>query len=411
MISFFTDPAILSLLAASFVLLLAQLYTNSVINRPPSPKMKAWVVVKNGPPGEALAYKEVGESSGSLPKPKGSDILIKVTHAALNPADLHFMNVIPTWVPFRRHATPGMDFAGEVVSMGPQAAAAPSHASSPLAVGAAVAGCMSVGLVATGHGSLVEYVTVPAELVAKVPATLGASLDKAGPVAVGLLGCAGQTAHLAATEPAAEAAFRKSNARVLINGASGGVGSLLIQICKGRGAYVAAVCSAGNADFVTGLGADEVIDYKAHDPLPNYLANTLQYTGALSFDLIFDCVGDQLLFSKSPAYLTPQGSVLCIVGGGLLGTIRAGGNRLVPSFLGGTPRGYKLLALGPSGQRARAVAAWVENATLQQMPIDSEYGMADVVAAYEKLATKRARGKIVIKVQPDTTEIVDKPDR
>ncbi|CAK7230675.1 zinc ion binding [Sporothrix bragantina] len=403
--SFFTDPAILSLISASAVLLLAQLYTSSVLSRQPLPKMKAWVVVKNGEPSEALALKDIGDvNTTSLPQPKGADILIRVSHAALNPADLMFMRYIPTWVPFRRHATPAIDFAGEIVSLGPQAAAAPAHAAEPLTVGARVAGCLSVGLVATGHGALVEYLTVPAELVARQPKAFGDSSAKAGPPSVGVLGCAGQTAHLAATDPCAEAAFSSAEPRILINGASGAVGSLLIQISKARGAYVAAVCSGKNSEFVRRLGADEVIDYTKHDSLPAYLASEAAYSGANAFDLIFDCVGDQHLFLRSPAYLTPQGALLCIVGGGPMAPFTSARNRLIPSFLGGTPRTYKLLALTPSGAQARAVAKWVgdsESGLIHEMPIDSEYAMTDVKEAYEKQASKRARGKIIIKVQEE----------
>ncbi|CAK7567240.1 MAG: zinc ion binding [Sporothrix epigloea] len=401
--SLFTDPAILSLVSASVVLLLAQFYTNLVINRSLLPKMKAWVVVKNGEPSEALALKTVGEEmTVSLPEPKGADILIRVSHAALNPADLVFMRHIPTWVPFRRQAIPAMDFAGQIIALGPQAAATPSHAAEPLVVGARVAGCLNVGLIAFGHGALAEYLTVPAELVARQPKAFGDSNATAGPPSAGLLGCAGQTAHLAATDACAEAAFGVAKPRVLVNGASGAVGSLLIQISKARGAYVAAVCSGKNADFVRRLGADLVIDYTKHDPLPSYLASTGEFNGANAFNLIFDCVGDQSLFLKSPTYLTPRGAMLCIVGKGLMAVPYTLRNRLLPSFLGGTPRAYRLLGMAPSGERARAVAKWAgEGGLIQEMTIDSEYDMADVKKAYEKQATKRAVGKIVIRVQGD----------
>ncbi len=379
--------------------------------------MKAWVVAKNGDPAKALVLQETDAAAAAAPPvPKGADIVVRVSHAALNPADLHFILNIPTWVPFRRRATPGLDFAGEVVALGPQAAAAPAHAEAPLAVGARVAGCMSVGMVATGHGSLAEYVCVPADLVARLPA---ADLKIDTSAAVGMLGCAGQTAHLVLTDPAAEAVFAaadpKKGPRILINGASGGVGTLLIQAARARGAsFIAAVCSAANAALVTSLGADVAIDYRA-TPLPAYLADAFPLDKE-PFDLILDCVGDQALFTHSPAYLAPRGAVLCIVGGPTQGVVPFVRNKLVPTMLGGTPRTYKLLALLPSGAQARAVAAWLADGTLKTMPIDSEYNMADVVKvgalplclfvshpltfqAYEKLATKRSRGKIIIKVQ------------
>ncbi|CAK7244448.1 MAG: zinc ion binding [Sporothrix thermara] len=409
--SFFTDPAILSLLSAAAVLLLAQVYTKSVLHRQPLPRMKTWRVFRNGEPNEALVLQDTGdETAKSLPQPKGADVLIRVSHAALNPADLMFMRSIPTWLPFRRHPIPGIDFAGEIVALGPKAATWPAHAADPLTVGTRVAGCLSVRLVTLGQGTLVEYLTVPADLVARqldVSFGSGGSSADMGAPSAGVLGCAGQTAHLAAADPCAEAAFAlPTPPRVLINGASGSVGSLLVQICKARGAHVTGICSGKNEAFVHGLGADDVVDYTQHDPhptLPDHLAATPAYTGSNAFDLIFDCVGDPLLFFRSPAYLKPHGALLNIVGGGPMMLLRTTLNQLLPSFLGGTPRTYKLLALGPSGEQARAVRKWATGAKplIKEMPIDSVFSMAEVKKAYARQATKRARGKIIVQVQAD----------
>lgn len=371
--------------------------------------MTSWAVIKNSDqPAQALALR-AAESADITPEkyvaanpPKGADILVRVSHAALNPADLQFMKAIPTWLPFRRGAIPGLDFAGEVIAVGPNVASVAAHAAKPLTVGTLVAGCMSVPRVATGHGSLAQYVSVPAEMVSRLPSGLEGAAQGGGNASaslstvVGFLGCAGQTAHLVINDAAAVAAFSVAQPRVLINGASGGVGSLLIQIAKARGAYVAAVCSAANADFVKELGADEAIDYNLHAPLHTYLAKTFE---SQPFNLIYDCVGDQQLFSYSASYLSPNGALISIVGGPTQGVVPFVRNKLVPTFLGGTARTFKILGMMPSGERARGVAKWVEDGTLKQMPIDSEYKMGDVVKAYEKLATKRARGKIIIKVQ------------
>ncbi len=203
--------------------------------------MRAWIVGKNGEPADALSLKTDWPAP---PAPKGSEILIRVSYVALNPADLHFMRNIPSWLPFRRNAIPGLDFCGEVVAAGP---AAPADRS----VGAEVCGSMSVGLVATGRGGLAEYVLVPADLVASKPPSLAPS------AAVGLLGIAGQTAHIVIHE-----AQVKEGDCVAINGASGGVGSVLIQIAKAKGAVVTAICSGANEAMVRRLGADDVrIDF------------------------------------------------------------------------------------------------------------------------------------------------------
>lgn len=200
--------------------------------------MRAWTVTKNGAPSDALRL----QSDARVPSPpKAGNVVIRVTHAALNPADLNFMASLPNWLPFRRNPTVGLDFAGEVVQLGS------SVAGDGLVIGARVAGALNVLSVAVGRGSLAEYVEVPASKVALVPARL-ALRDAAG-----ALGIAGQTAWLVLKE----AGVRKGD-RVLVNGASGGVGSVLVQVAKAKGAVVYGVCSGGNAEFVKGLGADEV---------------------------------------------------------------------------------------------------------------------------------------------------------
>lgn len=210
----------------------------------PLPKtMKAWVVTRNGAPRDALALKTEWPAP---PAPTGSDVLLRVLAAALNPADTHFIAHIPSWLPFRRNATPGLDFAGGVVAVGP---AVP--ADSPAArVGAVVCGSLAVGLVAAGRGALAEYLVVPADLVAAKPEGLDPGR------AAGLLGVAGQTARLVVRS--APGGDVREGDRVLINGASGGVGSLLVQIAKAKGAVVVAVCSDANAAMVKQLGADGV---------------------------------------------------------------------------------------------------------------------------------------------------------
>ncbi|KAK3322961.1 zinc alcohol dehydrogenase [Apodospora peruviana] len=338
--------------------------------------MKAWVVVRNSTsPKDALQLKT------DLPVPApvmtGNNILVKVSHAALNPADMHFMNVLPTWLPFRRTATPGLDFAGEVVATGPAAG-------DEFKVGAQVAAAMGTIHVTFGKGALAEYVVVPADMVSLKPEamTLGQ--------AVGVCGVAGQTAAIMVA-----AADIKPNQKVMINGASGGVGSVLLQVVKAKGAVVYAVCSASNAAMVKRLGADEAIDYNAHDPLETFVAE--KFEGG-QLDIIFDCAGSQPLYSNSPRYLKPQGKFISIVGGRTQGIVPYVRNKLRPVFLGGTPREFQLLGLFPAGVYARQAAKWVDEGVIKEAPIDSEFPMEEVVQAYEKLAGKHAKGKIVIKV-------------
>lgn len=173
------------------------------------------------------------------PAPTGSNLLVKISYASLNPADLVLMQFLPTLLPFRRQPIPGLDFCGRVVQAGPDAPA-------EFAVDTEVCGALSVAVVAVGNGSLAEYVVVPSSLVAVKPPVLGAA-------AASGLGITGQTATLALRE-----AGVKEGQTVLVNGASGGLGNMLVQLSKGHGAHVVGICSGANVAMVERLGADEV---------------------------------------------------------------------------------------------------------------------------------------------------------
>jgi len=201
--------------------------------------MKAWTVIRAGLPREALVLMP---ASPAPPAPAGADIVIKVSHVALNPADPHYVRILPSWIPFRRYAVPGIDFAGTVVAAGPGV-----PVDGDVKVGTEVCGAVSFMYVATGRGTLTEYISVPADQVSRRPQRLSLG------AAAGLCGVAGQTSLLILKE----AGFTEGG-RVLINGASGGVGTVLVQICKGKGATVVGICSGVNEEFIKKLGADEV---------------------------------------------------------------------------------------------------------------------------------------------------------
>lgn len=201
--------------------------------------MKAWLVTKNGDPRDALTLRPDAPVPAN---PKSGNLLVKVQYAALNPADLNFMASIPNWIPFRRNPTVGLDFAGKVVKLG---SAVPAHLG--ITTGAQVCGSFNVLSVAIGRGSLAEYIEIPASMVALKPINLDPR------EAAGALGIAGQTACIVLKE-----ANIKAGDCVLVNGASGGVGSILVQVAKAKGAVVHGVCSGANAEFVKSLGAENL---------------------------------------------------------------------------------------------------------------------------------------------------------
>ncbi|KAK7734032.1 zinc ion binding [Cytospora paraplurivora] len=336
--------------------------------------MKAWLVTKNGEPRDALTLK----TDYPVPsKIKSKNILVKVDYTALNPADLNFMASIPNWIPFRHNPIPGLDFAGTVVKVG---SAVPQDLG--IGVGTDVCGALNVMSVAVGRGSLAEYIEVPASKVVAKPK----GVERKD--AAGAMGIAGQTAYIILNE-----VNIKPGDRVLVNGASGGVGSVLVQVAKAKGALVHAVCSGSNAELVNGLGADEVIDYTALDSLTAHLASTFELN---TLQAVFDCVGNDMLFQSCANYLDENGVFITIVGGVGAGPIVR--SKLLPVALGGVPRRYKLLALWPDGVIAKEVAKWVENGLFTNFLTDSEFSMADAIKGYERVASKRSKGKVIIKV-------------
>jgi NADPH:quinone reductase-like Zn-dependent oxidoreductase len=206
--------------------------------------MRVWAFRTRGPATSVLHL----ESDFPTPAvPTGSNVLIKVSHSSLTPSIAHLTSLIPS-IPFlARPYIPELDFAGIVELVGPDTPASlvahetPVFGSVPLP-----------DFILRGKGSLAEYVVVPASEVAVLPdAAAGFGLVEGA-----ALNGNGQTAALMVQN-----AEIKKGSRVFVNGGSGGVGTLAVQIAKAEGAYVVATASGGNAKLVKSLGADEVRCY------------------------------------------------------------------------------------------------------------------------------------------------------
>lgn len=202
--------------------------------------MRAWTFSSCGQPRDILTL----DRTYPVPDPPGKDdLLIRVSHVALNPGCYITMANISPWV--RRllggksTAIAEAEFSGLVHLAGPAA-------SEKLSPGTRVFGNFPMMQLIAGAGALAEYIVVPQSSVAIVPPVMG--LEEASG-----LGGAGQTAWNMFLE-----VDLKMGDRVLVNGGSGGVGTMVIQIAKARGAYVIATCSGPSTDLVKSLGADEV---------------------------------------------------------------------------------------------------------------------------------------------------------
>ena len=201
--------------------------------------MRALRYDRFGPP-EVLHVVDIAE-----PVPQAGEVKVRVHAASLNPLDWKIRAGHLRWLPvFRRPPrTLGCDFAGEIVGV---SGGARSHY-----VGERVFGSL---LPFGRDGALAEYIVAGVDRLAAMPDDLGFEQAAA-------LADRGGTALQAVVDEARLGAGQ----RILITGAAGGVGHFAVQIAKHVGAHVVAVCGAANADFVRGLGADEVVDYARDD--------------------------------------------------------------------------------------------------------------------------------------------------
>lgn len=218
--------------------------------------MKAITRTKYGGP-EVLRLEEVEK-----PVVRENCILVKVAANSANPADWHIIRGKPVMARFvfglfkPSGKIPGADFSGIVEETGKNA--------NRFKAGDRVFG-------ETFNGSFAEYTCVPENVCAAMPQGTGFPEMACLPIA-GLTALQGLIAY----------GHLKEGESVLINGSSGGVGHLAVQVAKAYGAKVTAICSGRNVDFVKSLGADNVIAYDTE--------NIHKYTG--KFDLIFDTIGN-----------------------------------------------------------------------------------------------------------------------
>ncbi len=219
--------------------------------------MKAFTKTKYGGP-EVLQLEEVKK-----PSIKDEHVLIKVEANSVNPADWHILRGKPFFARFTfglfkpKDRIPGADFAGIIEKVGKNV--------KQFKIGDRVFGESLKG------GAFAEYICAPANICAKIPDGIDFVVMAGVPIA-GITALQALTTH----------GKIKTGESVLINGSSGGVGHLAVQIAKSYGAKVSAVCSSKNHDFVKSLGADYVIQYDKE--------NIHRHRG--KYDLIIDTNGN-----------------------------------------------------------------------------------------------------------------------
>ncbi len=312
----------------------------------------------------ALRYHDRGPAVSPIvedvpvPRPSQGELLVRVTRASLNPvdwkiADGSFRLLVRGGMP----RTMGSDFAGEIAAIGPDV--------SGWREGEPVMGF--VDPFARADGTFAEFVAVPSGFVVRRPDGID---DRVGAA----LSCVGVTAVAMC-----DLAQVDSGARVLVNGASGGVGHIALQLAKARGASVTAVASAARRELMQKLGADEFLDYQSLSPE--------QWPGA--FDAVLDCVPN-ITRATHRRLLKRGGSYASTLPDAFTYTLDPLLNRL-----GSLRRHAVMLRPDP---RAMDELAHLVRAGRLHCEITGEYALADAPRAIALSRTGRVAGKLIIRV-------------
>ena len=305
------------------------------------------------------------------PIPADNEVLVRVHGAGVHAGDWHLMRGTPFFIRLMlggilkpKLKTIGTDIAGRVEAVGKDV--------KQFQPGDEVFGDLSE----CGFGAFAEYVSVPESALAQKPTNL--TFEEAATVPV---------SGLAALQGLRDFGEIQSGQKVLINGASGGVGSFAVQIAKAFGAEVTAVCSTSKIEMVKSLGADHIVDYTQSDPTKP----------EQPYDLILDAAAYRP-FSDFLEALVPSGTYV-MVGGDTAEFFRA---MFFGSFIDrhqdkASRRRVKCLQSTPNQADLTVLKDWVESGKLKPF-IERTYSLSDVPKAIRTLEDRQVRGKVAISV-------------
>lgn len=320
--------------------------------------MKAVLFSKYGPP-DVLQFTDVAK-----PTVGDEDVLVKSIAASVNPFDWRRMRGSPFlvrlsggfWAP--NNPRIGADIAGIVEAVGKNV--------TEFQAGDAVFGDV-------GSGSFAEYVAAPQKSLVRKPDTISFADAAAVPLA-----------GLTALQGLRDNGKLQAGQHVVVNGASGGVGTYTVQIAKVFGAEVTAVCSTRNLELARAIGADHVIDYTQEDFTKN----------GRSYDLIYDAVGNKSVHAYNRS-LNPNGRAV-VAGftklGRMFQVIALGG---LTSKITGKAIGSLMAHIAK--EDLQILAEMLASGQIRSV-IDRSYPFSETVEAVRYLETKRARGKVIINI-------------
>lgn len=323
--------------------------------------MKAIIYTTYGPP-DVLQLKEI-----ESPTPADDEVLVRVHAASANAGDWHLLRGKPFMIRLTagllkpKNTILGADVAGRVEAVGRNV--------TQFQPGDAVFGDVSD----CGYGGFAEYVCVPEHALARKPASI--SFEEAAAV---------PSAAITALQGLRNEGHIQPGQKVLINGASGGVGMFAVQIAKSFGAEVTGVCSTRSVDMVRSIGADHVIDYKHED----FTKNGHRY------DVILDAAAYRSLSDHQRA-LGPKG-IYVLVGGS--------GGRYVqvmvvgPRFSKNGGQRFGTFVKKPTHKDLEVVKDLLEAGKIVPV-IDRRYPLPGVPAALRYLEEGHTQGKVVIDLE------------
>lgn len=287
------------------------------------------------------------------PEPKADEVLVKVHVAAVNPADWKIRNGFGEMFGLKLPLILGGEIAGTIEEVGVEV--------KNFKQGDAVYGITASGGLSGGYA---EYALAKAAAIAPKPESITFEESAAIPVAA-----------LTAWQAMFDVAHLSSGQRILIAGASGGVGSMAVQLAKAKGAFVIGMASGRNEQFVRDLGADEFVDY-TRQPFEEVVKD---------MDVVFDTIGGDTL---EQAFKTLK------KGGFLVSAVETPSEEKAKEF---DIKVAQLLFFQPSAQQLTEINRLIEAGKLK-IHVETVLPLPEVKKAHQLSQSRRTRGKIVLQI-------------